>query len=171
MKKTIILRYVAVLLALTYLFILAVYLLTTGEFFPAWFSLACLGLGVYCLAKSMFFHLDSSFWLGICLVFVAFVGFLNNFFLLSNENLPVFYILAPVYASTFTGIFYRNLLHYKISFAILLEDFLILVYINKIVTLLAFVLSTLALVAVIIGGIYVYKRKTRLRKKRSGWKS
>ena len=166
MKKTIILRITAITFALAYLVTLALYLLTTGEFFRAWFSLACLLLGVWCLIKSTFFHLDSSFWLGVCLVFVALIGFLNAYFVLEMDNLPVFYTLAPVYASVFTGIFYKNLVHLKISFAILLEDFLILVYINRMISLLAFVLSTIALVTIIIGGIYVFKRKTKEKRKR-----
>lgn len=167
MKKTIILRFVTIFCILAYLSIFALYLLTTGEFFPAWFSLACFFVGLWSLVKATFFHLDSNFWFGVCLIFVAFVGFLNAFTLLKHENLLAFYLLAPVYASVLTAVFFRNLVHYKISFALLLEDFLILLYTNKIISLLAFILCNIVLVVIIIGGIYVFKRKTRLQQKRS----
>ena len=86
------------------------------------------------------------------------VNLAQNGYLANIASLPHI-DLAPVYASVFTGIFYKNLVHLKISFAILLEDFLILLYSVSIIPLLWLILINLAILATIFGGKYVFNRK------------
>ena len=171
MRKSVILKLLTIFFVATYILVLAIYFFVAGGILPAWFSCACFLIGIWSLTKAVFFHLDSNFWLGICLLFVACIGFLDVLGLLEQQNLAIFYVLAPIYASVFTGGFYQNLTHYKISFALLLEDFLILLYTCKIISTMAFVISTCILASCFIGGIYVFRRKKRLQQKGSRQKN
>lgn len=164
-KRTIILRLYTYVCPLLFFAVFGVFFLATGKIFPAWFSLTMLIIGSWSLLKAIFFSIDSNFWLAIFLIFIGIVGIINAFAVLKQENLFAFYFLAPVYASFFTGIFYKNLLHYYISFLLLLEDFLILLYSNKILMLYSFIGTNIILLTIIIGGIYVHKRNKRLQQK------
>lgn len=162
MKKTIILNYFVLCCSIVYLAIIISYFFITNSLLPFWFSLAIFLIGNYLFLKAYFFNLDSSFWLAIVLILMGSIGFANFLMDYSIQNVECLYILTLAIASCFTGLFYKKKLHYYFSFILLLEDFLILLYINNIISLIAFIIINVLTIFVIMGGIYVFKRDKRL---------
>lgn len=162
MKRSIILKTYAFVCAAVFGLTFLIYYLFTKEIFPLWFSLGCFFIGSYQLLRAYFFVQDGAFWFGSLLTFVSIIGVLRFYGQIPAEYLlPLYFVCAPV-ASAFTGIFYKKQLHYKISFILILEDFLILLYSKSILPLLWLILINLAIVAVFFGGKYVFYRKRRL---------
>ena len=160
MKRSIISKYFSIFLITVYLGVLLFYFFTTGKVLPFWFSLACVMISFWCFLKAYYFNLDSSLFLGCFLFFSGFLAILRYFVVLPH-NLSVFcYVLSVALALLITGVFYKKKLHYRISFILLLEDFLILLYSYNILTLLSFII--LSSIMVLIGELYVFKRNKRL---------
>ncbi|MBR5226745.1 MAG: hypothetical protein IKV69_01580 [Clostridia bacterium] len=162
MKRSIILKTYAFVGAAIFGFTFLIYYLCTKEIFPLWFSLGCFCIGTYHLIRAYFFVQDGAFWFGCLLFFVSILGFLKFFGLILPEYvLPLYFLCLPL-ASVFTGVFYKKQLHYKISFILILEDFLILLYSKSILPLLWLILINLGTIVAFFGGKYVFYRKRRL---------
>ena len=162
MKRSIILKTYAFVCAVIFGLCLLVYYLCTKELFPLWFSLGCFFIGSYQLLRAYFFVQDGAFWFGSLLIFATSVGILRFYGIILPEYLlPLYFFCAPL-ASSLTAIFYKKQLHYKISFILILEDFLILLYSKSILTLLWLILINVAIMIAVLGGKYVFFRKRRL---------
>lgn len=159
MKRSIILNILAGFEIIAFFAVNLYYIIGTKAPFPLWFSLGCFFIGVWQLLKAFYFNLDSSFWLGLALILVAVVGYLNFYDIIPAQFIAANYVLAVALASVITGIFYKKLAHFKISFILILEDFLILLYSVSIIPLLWLILINLAILATIFGGKYVFNRK------------
>ena len=72
-----------------------------------WFFILCLFLGIHILIKSILFHLDSSFYFGLVLLFISIVGIVTIYtkYHLLDESL---YLYAFALASLFTSIKYSQ---------------------------------------------------------------
>jgi hypothetical protein len=162
MKRSIILKTYTFVCAVIFGLCLLVYYFSTKELFPLWFTLGCFFIGSYQLLRAYFFVQDGAFWFGSVLLFVSFVGILRfNGIILPEFLLPLYFFCAPL-ASALTAIFYKKQLHYKISFILILEDFLILLYSKSILPLLWLIFINITIVVAFFGGKYVFYRKRRL---------
>ena len=162
MKRSIILKTYAFVCAVIFGLCLLVYYFCTKELLPLWFSLGCFFIGSYQLLRAYFFVQDGAFWFGCVLLLVSIVG-LSRFcgIILPEYLVPLYFFCAPL-ASVVTAIFYKKQLYYKISFILILEDFLILLYSKSILTLLWLILINVAIMIAVLGGKYVFYRKRRL---------
>ena len=159
MKRSIILKIYAITSAIIYGLGFLIYFHFTQSVFPLWFSLGCFFIGGYQLLRAYYFKQDGAFWFGSFLILTFAVGLFKYEFVLNEQFfLPLYFLCAPL-ASFFTAIFYKKQLHYKISFILILEDFLILLYSVSIIPLLWLILINLAILATIFGGKYVFNRK------------
>ena len=163
MKRSIILKTYAIFAFVIFLTANVVWFLCTKAVFPTWFSLGCFFIGSWCLLKAYFFNLDSQLWFGLTLILFAVVGYLNYFGKLEDISIAALYFLCIPVASIITGIFYKKLAHYKISFILILEDFLILLYSIGILNLLWFIIFSITVILLSLGGQYVFTGKRRLQ--------
>lgn len=170
MKRSLITRYSAIILLTTYFGMFFYYILSHNEILPYWFSIGLIFISVWCLIKAYYFHLDSNFFLGILLLSLGIVGILRFYLSFIEDNLLIIYLLCPCIACLLTEIFYKKKLLYGISFILLLEDFLILLYSYDILNLLYYLVINF-IILTLIGGRYVFKRNKRLQQKRSKQKN
>ena len=162
MKRSIILRIYAIASATLFGICFLIYFLCTKEVFPLWFSLGCFFIGGYQILRAYFFKQDGAFWFGSLLILLAVAGVIKFHFSFSEQYiLPLYFLCAPL-SSLFTAVFYKKHLHYKISFILILEDFLILLYSKSVLSLLWLIFVNLALALMFFGGKYVFNRKRRL---------
>lgn len=157
MKRSIILSVYSWFALIGYSAIIVLYFIRTQGIFPVWFSLGCFFLGIYALLKAYFFSHDNMFWLGSSLLLVGFIGIGNFWGILPENFLAVFYVASISFSSLLTAIFYKKHFHYKISFLLILEDFLILLYSNSMLTIWWFVGLSICLAISTLGGKYVFK--------------
>ena len=159
MKRSIILNILAGFEIIAFFAVNLYYLIGTKAPFPLWFSLGCFFIGVWQLLKAFYFNLDSSFWLGLSLILVAGVGYLNFYDIIPAQFIAASYVLVFIVASAITGIFYKKLAHFKISFILILEDFLILLYSVNILNLLWFGIANAAIILLYVGGAICFHTK------------
>ena len=167
MKRSIILNIFAGLEIIAFFAVNLFYILVNEVPFPLWFSLGCFFIGLWQLLRAFYFNMASSFWLGIALIGVTAVGYLKFYNIIPSTYIAASYVLAFVFASLITGIFYKKPAHFKISFILILEDFLILLYSVNILNLLWFGIVNAAIILLYVGGaICFHTKKTDIIKKR-----
>ncbi|MFQ6750041.1 MAG: hypothetical protein ACLRFR_04340 [Clostridia bacterium] len=167
MKRSIILNIFAWLEIIAFCAVNLYYMIGTKAPFPMWFSLGCFFIGLWQLLKAFYFNLDSSFWLGIALLGVASVRYLAYHGIIPAQYCAASYVLAFIFSSIITGIFYKKPAHFKISFILTLEDFLILLYSVNILNLLWFGIANAAIILLYVGGaICFHTKKTVIIKKK-----
>lgn len=167
MKRSIILNIFATCEFIAFLAVNLYYLLRTSAPLPYWFSLGCFFIGLWCLLKAFYFNQDSSFWLGLVLLGVCGIGFLTYFGITQQQNLAPLYVFTFALSSLITGIFYKKPAHFKISFILTLEDFLILLYSVNIINLLWFLVANAIMILLYVGGVICFHtKKTALIKKK-----
>lgn len=164
MKRTLVLRYYAIITLVIYLFFLFYYLFLTGAIFPLWFSSACLILAVYSFLRSLFFFFDSALWLGTFLFSVGLINIFHFFEPFSSTQLIALYFFAGAISFASVAIIYRNFVFFKICFVLSLEVILILLYSIYIISLSIFIVSNSAFVVILLISIGFHFKKILFEK-------
>ncbi|MDD3397124.1 MAG: hypothetical protein PHR96_01095 [Clostridia bacterium] len=156
MKRTLILRYYAIIALTIYLFFLFYYYSLIGLFFPLWFSFASIILAIYSFLRSLFFHLDSALWLGMFLFLTAVINILHFLEPFTSTQLIALYFFAGAVSFAFVAIIYKNFTFLKISFVLSLEVILILLYSIYIFNLSIFILCNSAFIIILLISIVLH---------------
>lgn len=150
-KKSIILRWLAVLFIL--LFAVLVYCsISVFEKPEIWFFSFCLCLGLFEIAKSFMFNLDSAFYFGILLTFLGVAGYVFTF-TNTQHYVSVFILSTFALASLFTYSVTEQRFHLIIAFSLFFVAIYCFLYLKSLITLpifIAFVTTFLLLLIVAI---------------------
>lgn len=150
-KKSIILRWLAVLFSL--IFATLVYLsISVFQKPELWFFSFCLCLGLFEIAKSFMFNLDSAFYFGILMTFLGIAGYVF-IFTDTAYYVSVFILSAISLASLFTYSVTNQKFHLIIAFSLFFVDIYTFLYLKNLITLpifIAFIVGFLLLLIVAI---------------------
>ena len=164
MKQTKILFNYLIVSFTAYAVFLIYYHFLTKTFFPFWFSGFCFLISTYSILRGILFHGDSSLWFGLTLFFTFCVTIIQIFVNLNFSMAISAYLLCPALSSTIIGEIYNIAFHFTISFTIIVEVFLILLYNIKVFDLKLFCFFSFILFFLVISNLSKNIKETTRKK-------
>lgn len=162
MKKIIILRIIAIINILIFLYAIFAKKIFALEVQEIWFFLALILIAIPFLVKSYLFYVDASAYLGSQLLFCGIMGGLSKIFMLDFSIVYPWYIFSFAFASFVVFAFFRQNIHFKIFAIITVEVLILLMYKLNFLNYLAFWIVNgiyIAYILVILGVLVVLSNR------------